>query len=203
MRNPAGKHPLSQPLAGWNTLEVLGRRNRVVYRASVVDGIGCIEVLCIGPRSNNEIYDMALSLARSGLLTQGEITDLWDVLAIFDIVAEDAGLDGWDFRPPPAPEGMVKAVVASGVLPFEHASAMSQDELTAAMSAGFGPSGPDPRKALQAALARARSRITPPAETQAETIVSARARPRCGAVLPRALRRCIRRQGHPGAHRAQ
>lgn len=112
-------------------------------------------------------------------------------------------MDGWDHRPPAAPEGMVKAAVASGVLPREHASVLSVDELTAALAAGFGPDGPDPGVALAAALITARPRVPPPGEARAKTIVPSRAGPRCGAVLPRAQRRCIRRKGHPGPHRAQ
>lgn len=81
---PAGKHPLAAPLSGWNTLEVLSGHKRVVYKATVSAGTGLIEVLCVGPRSDNEV------------------------------VAEAVGLDGWDYQPPLAPVGMVRAVVAAG-----------------------------------------------------------------------------------------
>lgn len=142
--DPGGKHPLRAPLAGWNTLEVLGSSQRVIYRATVVDGVGLLEALCLGPRTDAEVYDMAVALRDAGILTDEELSALWDALAILDIVAEQVGLDGWDFRPEPAPEGMRRAAVAAGLLDED----------------------------------------------------------RCGALLPRARRPCIRRAGHPGPHRS-
>lgn len=200
--DPGGKHPLHAPVAGWNTLEVLQRNKRVVYRVAEVDGVGLIEVLCLGPRSNNEIYDMAKALVASGLLDEDETTALWDALAIFDVVAETVGLDGWDFKPRPAQAGMVKAAVAANLLPEDIASALSQDELAAAMEGGFGPHGPDPQAALAAALHRARSRATPLDLVEVHQVISARSERRCGAVMPRAQAACLRREGHPGPHRA-
>lgn len=199
--DPAGKHPLHAPLAGWNTVEVLRGHRRCVYRASVVDGVGSIEVLCLGPRSDSEVYDMAIALRDAGVLSDDELTDLWDALAILDVLAEQVGLDGWDFRPAPAPEGMRRAVVASGLLSEERAALLSKDELEAAMEAGWGPDGPDPTAALVAALERARSRAVELSLDEAAEILAGRADDRCGVLLPRAQRLCIRRAGHPGPHR--
>lgn len=200
--DPGGKHPLRAPLAGWNTLEVLGGHQRVVYRATVVDGVGLIEALCLGPRTDSEVYDMAIGLRDAGVLTDDELTALWDALAILDVVAEQVGLDGWDFRPEPAPEGMRRAAVASGLLDEETAALLSRDEVEAAMTAGWGPAGPDPAAALVAALKRARSRAVPLDPGEAAAILSARAEDRCGVLLPRAQRPCVRRTGHPGPHRS-
>jgi hypothetical protein len=57
--DPAGKHPLHAALSGWNTLDVLGGHYRVVYKATISQGVGLLEILCIGPRSDSEVYDMA------------------------------------------------------------------------------------------------------------------------------------------------
>jgi hypothetical protein len=201
--DPGGKHPLRTPLAGWNTLDVLGGHRRVVYKASVVDGTGLIEVLCLGPRSDNEVYDMAVGLRDAALLTEDEVTDLWDALAVLDVVEEDVGLDGWDFRPPPAPDGMIRAAVAAGLLDEATASALSKRELEAAMAEGWGAAGPDPAAALIAALEQARRRSRRLARYDSRQVVAQRFGPRCGADMPRAGTRCIRRAGHPGPHRAR
>lgn len=197
--DPAGKHPLSKALAGWNTLAVLSGTKRVVYRVAEIAGVGLVEVLCIGPKSDNEVYDIALGLVESGALRDDEVTQLWEALSLLDVVAESVGLDGWDYRPPPAPEGMVRAVVASGLLTEHVASLLSRDELEAAMEGGWSSSGADPIAALNAALLRARGNVTFPGDT----VVPDRAKDRCGAVMPRAQARCIRVAGHPGAHRAR
>lgn len=200
--DPGGKHPLRAPLAGWNTCEVLEGHQRVIYRASVIDGVGLIEALCLGPRTDAEVYDMAIGLRDSGVLGDAELTELWEALAILDVVAERVGLDGWDFLPDPAPEGMRRAAVASGLLDERSASLLSRDELEAAMTAGWGPDGPDPASALVAALERARSRAVTLSSDEAAIILATRAEDRCGVVLPRAQRPCVRRAGHPGAHRS-
>ncbi len=200
---PGGKHPLRAPLAGWNTLEVIEGHHRVVYRASVIDGVGLIDVLCLGPRTDAEVDDMVVAMRDAGVLTDDELTDLWDALAILDVVAEHVGLDGWDFRPPPAPEGRRRAAVAAGLLDEETAALLSKDELERAMAAGWGPDGPDPVAALVAALERARSRVTPVHPDDAAAIIAARDPDRCGAILPRAQRPCVRRAGHPGPHRSR
>jgi len=200
---PGDKHPLSGPLSGWNTLDVLGGHRRVVYRASLHGGVGLLEVLCIGPRSDNEVYDMANGLIAAGLLDDDAATEVWDALAILAVVAEDAGLDGWDYRPPPAPDGMVKAAVVSGLLDPAVAARLSRSELEAAMEHGWGPGGPDPAAALTAAMAQARARPSWPKNTHLERVTAERADPRCDALMPRARTRCIRRQGHPGPHRSK
>lgn len=200
--NPGGTHSLSaqagqRALVGWNTLEVSGRERRVIYH--VDEASASIFVLCIGPRRGSEVYDLATALANSGALTESETTQLWDALSLFDVLAEDLGLDGWDYAPLPAPEGLRRAAVAAGVLEEALAVLMSRDEVNAALENGWGLTGPDPTAALQAALQRARGNA---GFDSAEWIVRRRADNRCGAVMPRAGTTCIRRKGHPGPHRA-
>ena len=84
--NPAGKHPLRALLAGWNTLAVLNSQRRVVYKGSLVRGVGLIEMLCLGPRRNHEVYDMANALTVTGRLTDEEVIQLWIALALLDVV---------------------------------------------------------------------------------------------------------------------
>ena len=195
---PAGKHPLSAALAGWNTVEVLGGHRRVVFRVSAPGGVGLVEVLCLGPRADGEVYDLAAALAASGLMDGDRVTQLWGALAVLDVVAEKVGLDGWDYAPPPAPEGQVRSVVAAGLIEEYVARLLSQDELVAAMTDGWGPAGPDRDRALKAALIRARGRAGMPSID----VIWLRSAPRCDVVLPRARSRCIRRRGHPGPHRS-
>lgn len=199
--DPAGKHPLRAPLVGWNTLDVLGGHHRVVFRASIVDNCGLIEVLCLGPRSADEVYDIAHALVDAHLLTDDEVTALWDALAILDIVEEEVGLDGWDYAPPPAPDGMVRAAVAAGLLDEPLARLMSLPELQAALEHGWTRGKPDPEVAVLAALERARSRAREVVD--ARSIVLARLEMRCGVLMPRAKARCVRRVDHPGPHRAR
>ncbi len=197
--DPGGKHPLRAPLAGWNTLEVLGGHHRIVYKASVEDGSGLVEVLCMGRRSDEEVYDMARGLVGSGCIPAEEATALWESLALLDVMAAAVGLEGWDFRPPPAPEGMRRAAVAAGVMTAEEAALLSTDELQVALEAGWDEVGnADPERALEAALARARDS----GDFVARFILARRDEARCSAVMPRAQRRCIRRRDHPGPHRA-
>lgn len=200
---PAGKHPLSDSLAGWNTVEVLNGRFRVVFRAGAPGGVGLVEVLCLGPRTGSEVYDLAAAVADTGLLDGDRVTQVWEALAVLDVLAERVGLDGWDYAPPPAPEGQVRSVVAAGLIEESMARLLSQDELVAAMTDGWGPAGPDPARALKAALLRARSRAGfRGVDVIWSDVIRARAEPRCDVVLPRARARCIRRSGHPGPHRS-
>ena len=201
--DPGGRHPLHAPLAGWNTLDVLGARQRVVYRARVVDGVGLIEALRLGPRTDAEVSDMAVALRDGGMLDADELAQLWEALAILDVIAEESGLDGWDYRPPPAPEGMQQAAVAAGLLDERTAALLSRDEIEAAMASGWGAEGPRPAAALVAAIARARSRAVPVDADEAASILATRAEDRCGELLPRAQRHCVRRAGHPGPHRSR
>ena len=195
---PAGKHPLRAPLAGWNTLDVLAGERRVVYRASVVAGVGLVEAVCLGLRRDSEVYDMATALVGSGRMSDEQVTQLWIALALLDVVAEAAGLDGWDYRPSPAPEGLQRAAIAAGLLSSDTASMLSVDEIQAAMTTGWDDTGqPDPARALAAALARTRGRVDPPAN-----LIETRRLDRCEALMPRAHTRCVRRANHPGPHRA-
>jgi len=198
-RDPAGSHPLRAPLAGWNTLEVLEKKQRVVYQAEVVGGVGVIDVICLGPRSNSEVYDAVKGLSESGLLSDDALTQIWTALKLLDVVAETVGLDGWDYQPAAAPEGMRKAAVASGALPVDVASVLSKDELEAALEAAWGDDGlVDVERAISAALGRHRNASHP----NPEEALRRRSEPRCDAYMPRARALCIRRQGHNGPHRA-
>jgi hypothetical protein len=197
--DPGGKHPLHNPLSGWNTLDVLGAEFRVVYKATVSNEVGLLEVLCIGPRSDSEVYDMAIGITRTGLLSEDEVTQLWEALTLLEVLTEEVGLDGWDYRPEPAPEGMRRAAVNSGLLTRDVADLLAKDELEAAMTSGWGPEGADPEKALIAALERARGS----ADFSARKILEIRRDDRCGANMVRAKSACIRRADHPGPHRAR
>ncbi|HEY0216450.1 MAG TPA: hypothetical protein VGC57_08675 [Cellulomonas sp.] len=209
--DPGGTHALgarsgSRALVGWNTLAVLRREKRVVYR---VDEAGAsIGVLCLGPRRDGEVYDVAVALIRSGLLSDEHVTQIWEALALFETLADDLGLDGWDYRPEPAPEGLRRAAVATGLVEEALAALLASDEITAALEHGWGPDGPDPEKALRAAMARARGgagfdSAEWRSRAEDERIVRGRMQPRCAAVMPRARTACIRRAGHPGPHRAR
>lgn len=203
-RRPGGDHPLGNragsPLAGWRTLEVLERRHRVVFSSRVVDGVGVIHVLCAGPRRASAVYDTAAALVASGRLSDEEATQIWDAIILLQLVAETLGLDGWDYLPPPASDGEVRAAVAAGILEATVARLLSERELRAAMREGWGEDGPDPDRALAAAIREARSGIDP---VDITTVLVDRQRERCGVVMPRARARCIRRRGHPGPHRAR
>lgn len=203
--NPIGKHPLSNRsdtdrLAGLNTVEVLGRKHRIVFAARVEHGVGLIEVICAGPRTGNAVYDVANALVRSGQLTEEEATQLWDALALLDVVAEGVGIDGWDYRPRPAEAHLVRALVQLGLLPEDLAATVSRAEAEAAMRDGYDETGqPDTFAALAAVMRAARTRSD---YGDAMDILRRRSEERCGAEMPRARARCIRRVGHPGPHRA-
>lgn len=201
--NPAGKHTLSNrrsgKLAGLNTTATLRGDYRIVFRSSISsEGTGLIQILALGPRSENRIYDAVSALVNSGKLTDDEVESIWAMLAVYDRTAQKHGLELWDYRPPPAPEGMIKAAVVSGVLPHDVAVHLTKDEISAAMADGWNPDTgePDPDRALVAALERVASSSTP------ERLVAQRSEPRCGAPMPIAKRPCIRVRGHAGAHRA-
>lgn len=203
--NPVGKHPLSNKsatdrLAGLNTVDVLNKRHRVVYAARVEQGVGIIEVICAGPRTGNAVYDVANALVRSGQLTEEEATQLWDALALLDVLTEQLGLDGWDYAPQPAEAHLVRALVQLGLLPEELAAVVSRAEAEAAMREGYDESGqPDQYAALMAVMRAARSRSD---YGDATDILKRRTEQRCGAEMPRARATCVRRVGHPGPHRA-
>ena len=205
--SPAGSHTLSNRgahrLAGFNTVDVLATTHRVVFTSTVErlsgQDVGHIRVLVCGPRRNDAVYDTAEMLRRSGRFTPDEMQEIWEALAFLEVVSEDVGMDGWDFRPTPAPAGMVRAAVAAGVLDRETAEVLSQDELAAAMAHGWSESGPDPDKARAAAIERARGGVLGADLTR---VFARRTSPRCGAVMKRTGQACIRRQDHPGPHRA-
>ena len=208
-KNPAGNHTLSnkggQRLAGWNTVDVLQKQFRIVFSSRVDNGpagpVGVLEALVIGPRRENAVYDAAEALRKSGRLTEDEATELWQALALLDVVAEDVGLDGWDFLPDPAPVGMQRTAVAAGVLDEESAAVLSKDELEAAIESGWGADGrPDKESALLAAMRRARSGVT---SIDLGKFLTIRRKPRCPAITARTKQPCIRREGHEGPHRAK
>ncbi|WP_040525606.1 hypothetical protein [Gordonia effusa] len=204
--NPIGKHPLSNRssvdrLAGLNTVEVLGRKHRAIFSARIEGGVGLIEVICAGPRTGNAVYDVANALVRSGHLTEEEVTQLWDALALLDVVAEAVGLDGWDYAPPQAEAHLVRALVQLGLLPAALAEVLSRAEAEAAMRDGYDQAGqPDMAAALSAAIRAARTRSD---YQDATDILRRRTESRCAAAMPRARATCVRRIGHPGPHRAR
>lgn len=197
--DPAGKHPLSGELAGLNTMETLQKEHRVVYGARDADGAGLIEVLAAGPRRDNEVYDLANALRHK--LTEAEWTQVWDVLQLVDQVAEEVGLDPWDHTPDPAPKWKVESAVSMGVLDREYAEVMGDAELDAAMAAGFSDEGPDKAAAINAAMSTARA-AGHPRPSPATVFPRRSLETRCGVIMERAGAPCIRRSGHPGAHRA-
>ncbi|MGP9683817.1 hypothetical protein [Brachybacterium sp. AOP3-A1-3] len=201
---PWGKHPLSNrnasdQLAGLNTTATLRGDYRIVFRATISQrGTGLIEILAIGPRSNNRIYDSVNSLIRSGKLSEDEVQSIWDMLEIYESTADKHGLELWDYTPEPAPPGLIKAAVAIGALSQGLAEILSADEINAALADAWDPeSGElDPARALRAAVERVAGSADP------ERIIALRQEPRCNAHMPRADKPCVRRRGHPGAHRA-
>ncbi|MDO5662430.1 MAG: hypothetical protein Q4G40_07035 [Brachybacterium sp.] len=201
---PWGKHTLSNRtrtdrLAGLNTIETLGGGHRVVFRSSISPhGTGLIQILAIGPRAAGRIYDSVNALIASGKLTDDEAQSVWDMLALYDHVAEKHGLEVWDYQPEPAPPGLVKTVVASGVLPAGIAEVLSVDELNAAMEHGWDlqTGEVDPDRALAAALDRVAGSADP------TRILHVREDTRCTAHMPISDKPCIRRRDHPGAHRS-
>lgn len=203
--NPAGKHPLSNrsvgdQLAGLNTVEVLERRHRVVFASRLENGVGLVEVICAGPRTGNAVYDVANSLVRSGVLTEEESTQIWDSLALLDIIAEAVGLDGWDYAPRPAEAHLVRALVKLNLLPADIAAVVSRTEADAAMRDGYDGTGePNQNAAMAAVLHAARGRSD---YRDAGDVLRRRTDSRCAAELPRARAQCIRRFGHPGPHRS-
>ncbi|MGO3290556.1 hypothetical protein ACT3SQ_17545 [Brachybacterium sp. AOP42-C2-15] len=201
---PWGKHPLSNrsasdQLAGLNTTATLRGDYRIVFRSSIASGgAGLIEIIAIGPRTGNRIYDAVNALVTSGALDEDEVQSIWDMLDLYEHTADKHGLELWDYRPDPAPAGLVKSAVAIGALPQELAEILSADELNAAIANAWDPDTGelDPPRALRAALARVTGSSDP------ERIMSLREEPRCGAFMPRAKAPCVRRRGHAGAHRA-
>lgn len=201
---PAGKHPLSNRrgtdrLAGLNTTATLGTECRIVFRSSVsAEGTGLIEIIALGSRSNNRIYDAVNALVASGKLTDDEAQSIWDMLALYEQTAEKHGLELWDYRPEPAPQGLIKSAVAAGALPLEIAEQLTKDEINEALAHAWNQTTGDldPDAALAAALRRVATSSTP------ERIVAQRGKARCGAHMPIANRPCIRIRGHAGAHRA-
>lgn len=201
---PWGKHPLSNRtvgdhLAGLNTTATLRGDYRIVYRASIsAEKTGLIEVVAIGPRSENRVYDAVNALIASGVLETDTVQSIWDMLELYEQTAQKHGLELWDYRPVAPPAGLVKSAVAIGALPQEIAELLSVDELNAAIGNAWDPDTGelDPGRALSAALERVAGSADP------ERLLSLREEPRCGALMPRAKAPCIRRRGHAGAHRA-
>jgi len=200
LENPGGKHPLSarvsRALVGCNTVETLGGTHRIVY--FVDENQASITVFALGLRRNNEIYDKAIALVNSGVLTADEITSIWQVLALLDIVAETFGLDSSDYLPQQAPEGLVLAAVRAGILDEDIAQLLSKEEINEAMIAGFANGEVDMDAALTAALKVARGR----SGFDSADIIRTRKEPRCANWMPRSRALCIRRAGHSGPCRS-
>lgn len=203
-RNPAGKHPLKNSpklgnLAGVHTVETLGGEHRVIYRPRVENGVEVIEVVVGGPRRGDEVYTAAKALEASGGLTADEVTQIWDALDLLAIASDAVGLASWDYRPDPADASHRTTVVKAGILPADVAAVLSKDELNEAMAAAWsdGTGIPNQEDAIEAALRRARSN-----SLTARELVASRLGPRCGWSMPRVKRPCVRREGHPGAHRS-
>lgn len=201
---PWGKHPLSNRnktdnLAGLNTATTLGGEHRIVFRSYIDEcGTGVIRIIAIGPRKDNRVYDAINALVASGKLTEEEVRSIWEALSQHSHVTEKYGLEQWDYLPPLASPNMVKVAVTSGVLSEDVARLLSTDELNAAFENGWDleTGKPDPRRAQDAALSKAATSASP------ERILTSRSAPRCAVFMPIAKAKCIRRRGHPGAHRS-
>lgn len=200
--NPSGKHALGrkgkQNLSGWNTSEVLRLAQRIVFSARVIDGVLVIHALCIGPRRDSEVYTIAEAVLKSGALDDEQTQQVWEALALLNVAPELVGLDGWDYQPAAAPDGLRKTVISAHLLDPDDVAHMSAAELVAAMDQGWGEDGWDRDKALAAALAVHRSANPQP---DPATVFAKRKEPRCGVFMPRARAHCVRREGHPGPHR--
>lgn len=121
-------------------------------------------------------------------------------MALLEVVAECAGIDGWDYRPRPAEAHFVRALVQLGLLPEDPAGVVSRAEAEAAMRDGYDETGqPDTYAALTAVMRAARTRSDYGDVTD---ILRRRSEERCGAEMPRARATCVRRVGHAGPHRA-
>ena len=196
--NPAGKHPLGGDLTGLNTFELDERRMRTVFRAtppSADTETGLIEVVTVGPRRDGEVYTLASALVESGVLDEEQATQIWDALGLLDIAAERAGLDGWDYEPPPAPPWLIEAAVNAGFdrTDVEH---LSRDELSSAMEALY--ESENETDALTKAMEHGNTVLTHQVPPHPASRVGAR----CGKYMRRARASCIRRQGHPGPCRS-
>lgn len=196
---PQGKHPLSNQnktnLVGFNTIEAAQRQFRIIYRVSVRSGVGLIEVITIGHRRDDEVYVDAHDLIQSGKLSEAEQTQIWDALTLIEDTKARVGLENWDYMEEPAPEGLIKSAVASGVLDEDFARILSKDEIVAAMSAAWENGEANHEAAIAAALGRIAT------STRPERIFESRREPRCGAIMPKLKIPCIRVKGHAGAHR--
>lgn len=197
-RAPRGKHPLSNQnatnLVGFNTVEAAQREFRIVYRVTVTEGVGLIEIITIGQRRDGEVYSAADDLVRSGTLTEAEQTQIWDAMTVLDETKNRLGLEQWDYAEEPAPEGLVKAASAAGI-DEDFARLLSKDELVAAMAAAWQSGTLDPDAGMAAALRRIATSTTP------DRILALRRKDRCGAMMPKLAKPCIRVKGHAGAHR--
>lgn len=138
---PQGEHPLSNQnktnLVGFNTVEVAQREFRIIYRVSVREGVGLIEVITIGHRRDDEVYVYAHDLIQSGKLSEAEQTQIWDALTLIDDTKARVGLEDWDYKEEPAPEGLIKPAVVAGALDEDFARILSKDEIVVAMSAAW------------------------------------------------------------------
>ena len=196
---PQGKYPLSNQnktnLVGFNTVEAAQREFRIIYRVSVREGVGLIEVITIGHRRDDEVYVYAHDLIQSGKLSEAEQTQIWDALTLIDDTKARVGLEDWDYKEEPAPERLIKSAVAAGALDEDFARILSKDEIVVAMSAAWVNGEVNHEAAIAAALGRIAT------STRPDRILASRREPRCGAIMPKLKTPCIRVKGHAGAHR--
>lgn len=87
---PWVKHPLShqtatdQP-AGLNTTATLHGDYRIDFRATITPhDTGLIEIIAIGPRTGNRIYDAVNALMASGALDADEMQSIGDMLTLYE-----------------------------------------------------------------------------------------------------------------------
>jgi hypothetical protein len=94
-------------------------------------------------------------LVASGVLTAEEITQIRDAPTIWTSSPSGQALKAGTTSPTRLTP-VIGAAVAAGLLPADVADLLSEDEVSAAMSHGWGENGPDQTAAIDAALSRAR-----------------------------------------------
>lgn len=72
-------------------------------RVENVEGrpVGVVEALVAGPRRAGAVYDMADALRRSGRITDAEMTEVWEALALLDTCPRMRSTPPWSTAGPP------------------------------------------------------------------------------------------------------